>query len=292
MTGITKYASDTGIEVELTPQIVRDQLVQGNGRVTDQEVAYFLSLCKAQGLNPFIKDAYLIKYGDRSPAQVITSKTVFERRADQREEYDGMQSGVTFVNSAGDVERRDGTLIVEGETLVGGWARVYRKDRTHPTYKEVALSEYIGRKSDGTINNMWSTKPGTMIAKVAESQALRLAFPQSFQGLYTSEEMDAATNPPIDVTESVQEIVEPERYEHDYAPLTVLKNKYKALTGEDDKGAAETLARVGAGGRRFDELTPEEFSQSLEKIDAHIQELAEPTSGTDEWDPNSEEIPF
>lgn len=45
----------------LDANTVRNYLVSGNGRVTDQEVVMFLQLCKAQKLNPFVKDAYLIK---------------------------------------------------------------------------------------------------------------------------------------------------------------------------------------------------------------------------------------
>ena len=43
---------------------------------TEQEILYFLELCKAQKLNPFIRDAYLVKYGSQ-PAQIIVGKDVF-----------------------------------------------------------------------------------------------------------------------------------------------------------------------------------------------------------------------
>lgn len=38
-----------------------------------QEILYFLELCKAQQLNPFIRDAYLVKYGQQ-PAQIIVGR--------------------------------------------------------------------------------------------------------------------------------------------------------------------------------------------------------------------------
>ncbi|HBF3006568.1 TPA: recombinase RecT, partial [Clostridioides difficile] len=49
---------------------VKNYLVSGNGNVTDQEVLMFIELCKAQKLNPFIKEAYLIKFGN-SPANIV-----------------------------------------------------------------------------------------------------------------------------------------------------------------------------------------------------------------------------
>lgn len=54
-------------DVKLNPTIVRKFLVNGNGAVTDQEIAMFLGLCKYQSLNPFLREAYLIKYGSSRP---------------------------------------------------------------------------------------------------------------------------------------------------------------------------------------------------------------------------------
>ena len=73
--------SANGEKVKLSPAIVRNYLVNGNGQITDQEVVYFINLCKSQGLNPFIKDCYLIKYGNTTPAQMVVSKDVFLKRA-------------------------------------------------------------------------------------------------------------------------------------------------------------------------------------------------------------------
>ena len=56
-----------GMEVKLTPAIVKNYLVSGDkDRVTDQEVAMFINLCKYSGLNPWLKEAYCIKYGKDS----------------------------------------------------------------------------------------------------------------------------------------------------------------------------------------------------------------------------------
>ena len=81
--------SANGEKVKLSPAIVRNYLVNGNGQITDQEVVYFINLCKSQGLNPFIKDCYLIKYGSTTPAQMVVSKDVFLKRAERNSEFDG-----------------------------------------------------------------------------------------------------------------------------------------------------------------------------------------------------------
>ena len=73
-TAVTSVTLESGSV--LTADTVRNYLVSGGGNVTDQEVVMFLELCKAQKLNPFVKDAYLIKYGNQA-AQIVTGKDVF-----------------------------------------------------------------------------------------------------------------------------------------------------------------------------------------------------------------------
>ena len=64
---------------------------------------------------------------------------------------------------------------------------------------EVSFNEYAARKKDGSLNSMWSKKPGTMIRKTALVQALREAFPSSFGGAFTEEEGDYVPEAAADV---------------------------------------------------------------------------------------------
>lgn len=181
-----------GEKIKLSPAIVRSYLVNGNGQITDQEVVYFINLCKSQGLNPFIKDCYLIKYGNSTPAQMVVSKDVFLKRAERNSEFDGLEAGIIVVNNeSGELTYRKGAFYLkEQEEVVGGWADVYKKNISHPTHIEVAFDEYEGRKNDGTLNSQWSSKAATMIRKVAITQALRETFPNDFQQMYSEEEMN------------------------------------------------------------------------------------------------------
>lgn len=98
-----------GDDVTLSPSIVRDYLVRGNSKeVTGQEIAMFLNLCKFQRLNPFLNEAYIVKFGDK-PAQLITSKEAFMKRAESHPQYNGLKAGVIVVNNNG-VEFRNGPL--------------------------------------------------------------------------------------------------------------------------------------------------------------------------------------
>lgn len=175
-------------EIELSPTIVRKYLVNGQGAVTDQEVAFFIAMCKANMLNPFNKDAYLIKFGTQ-PASIITSKDVFFKRAIENPMYNGMKSGLWIKSEEGRLEKRESSIYMDGETIIGAWCTVYRKDWENPLTQDVNFNEYAGRTKEGKLNSNWATKPAVMIMKVAEATALRKAFTTSLQGMYIEEEL-------------------------------------------------------------------------------------------------------
>lgn len=175
--------------VTLSPRVVRDYLVSGDKeKVSMQELVMFLNLCKFQHLNPFLREAYIVKYGNE-PATIVTGKDAFAKRAQRNKEYKGVQAGVIVQKEDGTTENRIGSLSLPGEKLVGGWAKVYVNGYDVPIETAVSFEEYIGRKKDGSVNRQWMTKPATMIRKVAYVQALREAFPDDFAGMYEAEEM-------------------------------------------------------------------------------------------------------
>ena len=191
-TMIFKVGND---QVKLNPGIVRKYLVNGQGTVTDQEIVYFMHLCKSRQLNPFIKEAYLIKYG-QEPATMVVARDALEKRAIKNVQYNGKKVGIYVMNKeTNELIKRDGTIYIkETEKLIGAWCTVYRKDWENPVSVEVNLDEYIGRKKDGTANTNWTNKPVTMITKVAKAQALREAFIEELEGMYEQEEVNVNLN--------------------------------------------------------------------------------------------------
>ncbi|MCM1227542.1 MAG: phage recombination protein Bet [Clostridium sp.] len=190
-------------DVKLSPVTVRNYLVSGDAdKVTDQEIVMFINLCKYQGLNPFLREAYLIKYGTQ-PATIVTGKSAFEKRAARCEKYKGFDAGViVYIPDIG-LENRSGTVVLKDEELVGGWAEIYVEGYEKPVKSAVSLEEYMGRKKDGTVNSQWSSKPATMIRKVAKMQALREAFPDNFEGMYGAEEVNIDTPLPETPVENI-----------------------------------------------------------------------------------------
>lgn len=189
---IVQYQADNGQDITVTEQDVRDLMAANgtsSGNVTSQEIKTFMRLCQAQRLNPFTKDAYLIKYGN-SPATVIAGKETFTKRAQRNPRYRGYTAGITIVGTDGGLHRREGSMMLPGESLVGGWCRVCIEGYDAPMYDEVSFAEYNTGKSN------WLKIPATMIRKVAICHALREAFPEDLGGLYGSEEMDQAREQP------------------------------------------------------------------------------------------------
>lgn len=186
--------------VELSPEIVTKYLKRGNAELTEQEIRLFIELCKFQKLNPFVGEAYAIKFGQ--DFQMVVGYDTYKRRAEQNPSYCGRKSGIV-VTRGNEVIQKEGTCLYPGESLIGGWCRVFREmpnGRMDESYKEVSLEEYDKKQAN------WKTKPATMIEKVAVSQALRAAFPSDYTGLYTSEEVggdSAGAKVVIDVTNSV-----------------------------------------------------------------------------------------
>lgn len=183
----------------LSAKIVK-QYLDPSGKANDEELAYFIATCKERNLNPFTKEVYFIKYG-ANPAQVVVSKDAFMKRAEQNPNFDGFEAGIVVETPDGEIKHITGTIHSKSDELLGGWAKVYRKDRSYPIEVDADFKAYNTGKS------MWSKMPALMIRKVALVSAMREAFSENVGGLYTADEMEQSQ--PIDVTpqESREDVI-------------------------------------------------------------------------------------
>ena len=177
---IVQFTDDNGNQIVLTAQ---DVLANFCGNATPTEMQVFLESCRAWHANPFLGEAYFIKFGSK-PGATVPSWKLYLKRAEQHPQYDGMEFGV--------VVARDGVMSQEqrsayykelGETLLGGWAKVYRKDRRTPTYVELSLKSMDKQQAN------WKSMPDVMIVKCAKAAALREAFPVELGTMYIEEEI-------------------------------------------------------------------------------------------------------
>lgn len=287
-TAIQKVTYEAGGQhIELTPATVKQYLVSGDAKnVTDQEVGMFLKLCEGQKLNPFLREAHLVKYGNQA-ATMIVGKDAFTKRAEANDNYKGTKSGIIVVNLNKEIQEREGTFYLKGrEELVGGWARVSFKNDKEDVYNTVSLDEYIGRKKDGSVTSMWSTKPATMIRKVALVQALRDAFPSALGQMYVAEEMNIQEELPDNVVNP-----EEEQRKNEYVPVPP-KLADKLTKQQVMQLAAEKGLMIGQGkeadisglqelanknGMNLKTLTQEQATNLIEILRAYqvIQEVPE-----------------
>lgn len=194
--GVCNYTV-AGQDVRLSYQIVRDYLVKGGGKVSDQDLVQFISICKFNQFNPFLGEAYIVKYGT-TPATMIVSKEALLKRADACENYEGIEAGIIVIRD-GKVVELEGCFFADNDKLVGGWAKVYRSDRRYPTVAKVRLDEYDKKQS------VWKEKPSTMISKVAKVQALREAFPAQLGAMYTAEEKGIKDADYVEIKDEVEQ---------------------------------------------------------------------------------------
>lgn len=186
-----------GEEVKLSPKIIRDFLVSGNGNVTDQEITMFLQLCRYQKLNPFLNEAYLVKFGSQ-PASLIVSKEAFMKRAESHPQYGGLEAGIIVARN-GEMIDLEGAVKLPDDELIGAWTLVHRKDRERPIKVRIAFAEFS--KGQAT----WKQQPMNMIRKSAVVNALREAFPEALGAMYTEDDTQpVAESTPI--FESQQEV--------------------------------------------------------------------------------------
>jgi phage recombination protein Bet len=159
----TQMSNMTPAQIELIKKTIAKS-------ATNDELHLFLYQCNRLGLDPLSKQAYFVKYGN-GPGTVIIGIDGFRIAAARTGKLTGIKRGA--------IRDDDGVLI-------GGWAEVYRSDWAHCAREEVPLSEYC----KATPN--WRDMPETMIKKVAECAALRMAFPSDLSGIYSHEEMEQA----------------------------------------------------------------------------------------------------
>ena len=184
----------------ITAGTVRQYLDNGN-KASDSELAMLVTMAKHQNLNPFLKEIYFIKYGT-APAQFVVSRDAYRKRAQKDPNFNGIKTGVIVENGDGSIEKLDGAFKKKSQTLLGAWCEVQMKNLDFPIYVAVSYDEYVQMKN-GQPNSMWSNKPMTMLVKVAESQALRLAFPD-MSGTYSEEELPPAEPKPREVNGVVE----------------------------------------------------------------------------------------
>ena len=159
------------------------------------EFDMFMHICKHTGLDPLRRQIYAFVFDRDNPAKrqmvPVTAIGGWRSLAERTGNYrpDDQPPRITFDEGAKD-ENSNPLGIIKADVTVYKFAH----GEWHSVAGEAHWEEYAPIK-DGKLDYRkrgWITMPRVMIAKTAEAQALRRAWPDDFGALYEESELDRA----------------------------------------------------------------------------------------------------
>lgn len=154
---------------------------------TDDELALFTMVCQKTGLDPFMRQIYVVKRWDRREKRKVMTIQVgidgYRIIADRTGRYAGNNDPVYTADRKGNLQAACVTVY----KLVGS--------ERYPFAATARWDEYADTDAKGQAQRMWRNMPYLMLGKCAEALALRKAFPAELSGVYTGAEMMQADSP-------------------------------------------------------------------------------------------------
>lgn len=195
------FKEDMAMDLDSKRDLIKRTICKGS---SDEELELFLYTCKRTGLDPLMKQAYAVKrWSSADKREVMTIQTSIDGYrliADRTGRYaPGKEPTFEFNDDNLPI---CATAYIKKMTPDGTW---------HEVSAVAFYDEYVQKFKDKETQQdkptkFWQNMPKLMLAKCAESLALRKAFPAELSGIYTHEEMQNSINEEKPKMEEIAEV--------------------------------------------------------------------------------------
>lgn len=251
---------------------------------TDDEFKVFLEQCRHTGLNPFLKQAYMMERSanvqDAKGNWVCVKHFEFQAaeigmaaRANEFPDFRGMRGAAVYSKDPFEMDPVANVVTLhkfspnkDRGVLMGAWAAIHRDGHFVPmTY--LKIESRIQRKKDGSPNKFWKDMPDGQIEKCARAEQYRRGYPHIFSGVFIPEEMPEELEAPTQANGQPY-VVQGEVVQEPPKPAPTPQKVAQAVAQrvqELRKDEAERITMGTRAGTKLVDLTADELSEMCHK---------------------------